>query len=70
MRHEQGLVEVIEELVSAIELRELADLDSRDWTVETRIRTLERRLVELHRAERPQDAVMLEDGAPALAGMF
>ena len=70
MRHGQGLSQVIEELVSAIELREGADPDCRDWTVETRIRNLERQLVEVHRAERRPDAVRIEDETPALAGMF
>jgi hypothetical protein len=70
MAHGQGLSQVIDELVSAIELREGADPDSRDWTIETRIRTLEWRLVELHRAERQPYAVTVEDETPALAGMF
>jgi hypothetical protein len=70
LRQEQGLSQVIDELVSAIELREGSDPDSRDWTVETRIRTLERRLVDLHRAERSPYAVVIEEEPAVLAGMF
>ena len=41
--------ELIEELVSAIELRECGDPDGRDWSVDTRIRRLEQALLEQHR---------------------
>lgn len=70
MRQEQGLSQVLDELVNAIELRDGADPDSHDWTVDERIRNLERRLVDLHRAERPPYVVTIEDETAALAGMF
>jgi hypothetical protein len=70
LRQEQGLSQVLDELVSAIELRDDADPDSRDWTVELRIRSLERRLVDLHRAERPPRIIVVEEESSAPAGMF
>jgi hypothetical protein len=70
MRQQQALSQVLDELVSAIEMRDVADPDSYDWTVDARIRTLERRLVDLRRAERDPYVIVIEEESPALAGMF
>jgi len=70
MSQQQILASVLEELVGAIELRDASDPDSHDWMIEARIRTLERRLVEVHRIERTPYAMRTEDDAPALVGMF
>jgi hypothetical protein len=71
MHRETGLSQLLDELVSAIELRDGSDTDSHDWAIDARIRVLERRLVELHRSERAI-TVMVErdDERAALAGMF
>ena len=70
MRQEQSLSGVLDELVGAIELRDDGDPDSHDWTIEARIRVLERRLAEVYRAERRPYTIRIEDDTPALAGMF
>jgi hypothetical protein len=49
MRTVETYDELLDELVSAIELREVSDPDARDWSVESRIRRLELALVERHR---------------------
>jgi hypothetical protein len=69
MNRDLGLTQLLDELVSAIVQRDDADPDSRDWTIDERIRLLERRLVEIHRAERFV-AAERDDERAALAGMF
>jgi len=47
------LATLLDELVTAIELRDESDPDSHDWTIDARVRRLERRLVLIHRTEWP-----------------
>ena len=57
--------ELIQELVSAIELRECGDPDGRDWSVDTRIRRLEQALLEHHRWRPSRVTMATADGASA-----
>jgi hypothetical protein len=56
--------ELIEELVSAIELRECGDPDGRDWTVDSRIRRLEQALLEQHRWRPSRTAMTTGEATP------
>ena len=47
------LATLLDELVTAIELRDESDPDSHDWAIDARVRHLERRLVVIHRTEWP-----------------
>jgi hypothetical protein len=49
MQSDRTLDLLIDELVAAVEERECADPDGRDWRVEARIRRLERTLLETYR---------------------
>lgn len=64
--------ELLEELLSAIELREDGDPDVRDWAIEARIRRLERQLLE-RRRYRPRtfasEAGAGQDAVLAAAGL-
>src|ERR1044071_3387920 len=57
------LATLLDELVTAIELRDESDPDSHDWAIDARVRRLERRLVLLHRTECPH--AVLRDAEPA-----
>ncbi len=64
------LATLLDELVTAIELRDESDPDSHDWAIDARVRRLERRLVLLHRTEWPRS--LLRETEPAervLAGI-
>ena len=47
------LATLLDELIIAIEQRDEGDPDSHDWTIDARVRRLERRLVLLRRTEWP-----------------
>jgi hypothetical protein len=64
------LATLLDELVTAIEQRDESDPDSHDWTIDARIRRLERRLVLLRRTQWPR-ALVRESERPdrVLAGV-
>jgi hypothetical protein len=64
------LATLLDELVTAIEQRDESDPDSHDWTIDARVRRLERRLVLLRRTEWPS-SLMREPERPdrVLAGV-
>jgi hypothetical protein len=56
------LATLLDELITAIELRDESDPDSHDWTIDARVRRLERRLVLIRRTEWPRS--LLRDAEP------
>lgn len=63
MRGEEAFDELLDELIGAIEERECADPDGRDWGVEARIRRLECQLLDRYRV-RPRALVEVGPGRP------
>jgi hypothetical protein len=59
---------LLDELVAAVEERECGDPDSRDWQVETRIRRIERTLLESYRL-RPRRPPIEVRTDPRLEGL-
>jgi hypothetical protein len=62
---------LLDELVTAIQMRDESDPDSHDWTLDARVRHLERQLVVLHRTDWPRTLVPAtgRSVAPILAGI-
>jgi hypothetical protein len=69
MIRENALAELLDDLVTMVELREIHEPDAPDWTVEARIRRLERELALAYRAEYPPRAPADDPAAPRLAGV-
>jgi len=70
MKPTDDLATLLDELITAIEQRDESDPDSHDWTIDARVRLLERRLVLIRRTEWPRSLVR-EPEAPdrVLAGV-